>query len=68
MGWIVAIVALSLVMTVMTIAELRQPVRASTVQLPELTVADRVIALFVVGTFSIATVNGLIMIAAKALP
>jgi len=37
MGWIVAILALTLVMVVMTIAELRHSVRASTIELPELT-------------------------------
>jgi hypothetical protein len=68
MGWIIAIVALSLVMAVMTIAELRRPVRASTVQLPELTVADRVITVFVLGTFTLAIANGLIVVAAKGLP
>jgi hypothetical protein len=68
MGWIIAIVALSLVMTVMTVAELRRPVRASTVQLPALSAADRIIALFVLGTFSVAVINGLIMVAAKTLP
>ena len=68
MGWIIAIVALSLVMAVLTIAELRRPVRASAVQLPELTFADRAIALFVLGTFALAIVNGLVLIAAKTLP
>jgi len=68
MGWIIAIVALSLVMTVMTIAELRRPVRASTIQLPELTLADRLISLFVLGTFTLAIANGLILVAAKGLP
>ena len=68
MGWIVAIVALSVVMIVMTIAELRRPVRASTVQLPELTLADRAIAVFVLGTFTIAIANGLFLVAANTLP
>ena len=68
MGWIIAIVALSLVMAVMTIAELRRPVAASTVQLPELTLADRLIGLFVLGTFMVAIANGLILVAAKGLP
>ena len=68
MGWIIAIVALSLVMTVMTVAELRRPVRTSTVRLPELALADRTIALFALGMFTIAIVNGLIMVAAKTLP
>ena len=68
MGWTIAIVALSLVMTVMTIAELRRPVAASTIQLPELTLADRLIGLFVLGTFTVAIANGLILVAAKGLP
>ena len=68
MGWIIAIVALSLVMAVMTVAELRRPVSASTVQLPELTLADRVITVFMLGTFTLAIVNGLILVAANALP
>ncbi len=68
MGWIVAILALSLVMAVMTVAELRRPVSTSTVQLPELTLADRVITVFMLGTFTLAIVNGLILVAAKALP
>ena len=68
MGWTIAIVALSLVMAVMTIAELRRPVAASTVQLPELTLADRLIGLFVLGTFTVAIANGLILVAAKGLP
>ena len=68
MGWIIAIVALSVVMAVMTVAELRHPVSASTVQLPELTWADRVITVFMLGTFTLAIVNGLILVAANALP
>ena len=68
MGWIIAIVTLSFVMTVMTIAELRRPVAASTVQLPELTLADRLIGLLVLGTFTVAIANGLILVAAKGLP
>jgi hypothetical protein len=68
MGWIIAIVALSLVMAVMTVAELRRSVSVTTVQLPELTWADRVISLFVLGTFTVAIANGLILVAAKGLP
>jgi len=68
MGWIIAIVALSLVMTVMTVAELRRPVSTSSVQLPELTIADRVITVFVLGSFTLAIVNGLFVVATKALP
>jgi hypothetical protein len=68
MGWIIAILALSVFIAVMTIAELRRPVAASTLQLPELTLADRVIGLFVLGTFTVAIANGLILVAAKGLP
>jgi hypothetical protein len=75
MAWIVAILALSLVMTVltgvmavMTIAELRRPVSADAVQLPELTVADRAIIVFALGMFTLAIANGLILVAAKGLP
>jgi hypothetical protein len=67
MGWTIGIVALSLVMTVLTVAELRQPVK-TTLSLPALTLADRVIGIFVVVTFAVAFVNGLILVAAKILP
>jgi hypothetical protein len=67
MGWIVAILALSLVMAVMTIAELRRPASAA-IELPALNLADRVIALFALGTFTLAIANGLILVAAKGLP
>jgi hypothetical protein len=67
MGWTIGMVALSLVMTVLTIAELRQPTKA-TLSLPALTLGDRVIGIFVVVTFSVAFVNGLILVAAKILP
>jgi len=52
----------------MTIAELRRPVAASTIELPALTIADRLIALFALGTFTVAIANGLILVAAKGLP
>jgi hypothetical protein len=60
MGWIFAIVALGLVMTALTLAEVRQPVRA-------MTVGERIIVAFVVGT-CIAIVSGLILLAADTLP
>jgi hypothetical protein len=65
---IIAILSLGLLMTVMTIVALRCAVRASTVELPELAVADRAIVLFALGTFTLAIVNGLIVVAAKGLP
>jgi hypothetical protein len=51
-----------------TIAELRKPVCATTIELPALGLADRVIALFALGTFTVAIVNGLILVAANSLP
>jgi type II secretory pathway component PulJ len=68
MGRIIAILSLGLLMTVMTIVALRRAVRASTVELPELAVADRAIVLFALGLFTLAIVNGAILVAAKGLP
>jgi hypothetical protein len=67
MGWIIGLVALSLVMTLLTIVELRQPVQ-TTLSVPALTLGDRVIGAFVVVTFSVAFINGLILLAFKILP
>jgi hypothetical protein len=71
---IVAILALSLAMTVMTgvmavmtIAELRRPANTSLVQLPKLTVADRATIVFALAMFTLAIANGLILVAAKTL-
>lgn len=68
MGWTIGIVALSLAMTVLTVAELRQPAKtyASNVTAPSL--ADRVIGVFVVLTFGIAFLNGLMLLAANVWP
>jgi hypothetical protein len=68
MACIIAIVALSLVMTVLTIAELRRPVGTSRVQLPELTFVDQAATLFALGMFAIAIIDGLILVAAEGLP
>jgi hypothetical protein len=54
-------------MTALTLAELRQPVRANAIKLPDFTVGDRVIAAFVLVTFALALVNGLLL-AINALP
>jgi hypothetical protein len=67
MGWIIGIVALSLAMTALTVAELRQPAK-TTLSLPALSFGDRVIGIFVVVTFTVAFVNGLILVAAHILP
>ena len=68
MGWIMVIVALSLVMTVLTIRELRRSVSATAAKISNVTLADYVIAAFVLGTFTLAIINGLMLVAAKALP
>jgi len=57
MTWIIALVALSLVMGVLAIAEFRQPIGASAFKLP-----DRV---FVIATFTIAFIYSLALLAAK---
>ena len=61
MGWIFAVVALGLVMTVLVAAELRRPAKA-------MTVGDRVIAVFVLSTCTLAIVSGLVLLAAQTLP
>jgi len=75
MGWSVAVLALSLVMTVMTgvmavmtISDLRRPVSTNAVQLPDLRFADRAMVVFALGMFTAAIANGLILVAAKGLP
>ena len=67
MGRIIAIVVLSLATTVVTVAELGQPVKANTLRLPALSIGDRVIAGFVVVTFAVAFVNGVMLLADKIL-
>jgi hypothetical protein len=68
MGWIIGIVALSLTMTVLTIAELRQAARTNALSVPVSSLGDRVIGIFVVVTSAVAFVDGLILVAAKMLP
>jgi hypothetical protein len=68
MAWTIGILVLALVLTALTLAELRQPVQTNALKLPELTFGDRIIAVFVGVTFSVAFVNGLILLAAKTLP
>jgi hypothetical protein len=67
MAWIIAILALGLLMTALTVMELRQPVRASVIKFRNFTVADRVITVFVIGTFTVAFVSGLIVLASTVL-
>ena len=60
MGWMFVVVA-CLVMAALTLAELRQPVRA-------MTIGDRVIVVFVLSTCILAIVSGLVLLAAQTLP
>ena len=59
MSWIIAIVVISLVLAVLTIAELRQPVRANVLRMPD--------QIFAAITFSIIFIYGLVLAAAKIL-
>ena len=68
MGWIIGIVALSLTMTVLTIAELRQATKTNALSVPAPSLGDRVIGTFVVVTSTVALVSGLTLLAAKVLP
>ena len=57
MSWIIAIVAISLVLGILTIAELRQPVKANVLRMPD--------QIFAVLTFSAIFIYGLVLLAAK---
>jgi len=57
MTWTIVVVAFSLLMTLLAIAELRQPVTKNALRL-----FDR---LFVVSTFMVAFIYGLTLLAAK---
>jgi hypothetical protein len=59
MSWIIAIVAVGLVMGVLTIAELRQPIKANVLRMPD--------QIFAVLTFSAIFIYGLVLLAAKIL-
>ena len=59
MSWIIAVVVISLVLAVLTIAELRQPVKANVLRMPD--------QIFAVLTFSAIFIYGLVLLAAKIL-
>ena len=67
MAWIIAFVALTLVLTALALAEFRQPVKASALKLPDLNVGDRVIAAFVIVTFAVAFVSEATLLTVKML-
>jgi hypothetical protein len=62
MGWTTAVVAVGLVMIVLTVAEIRQPVRGNAIKLTDLSVGDHVIAAFVLFTSTIALIYGLMLL------
>lgn len=59
MSWIIGVVIVSLVMAVLTIAELRQPIKANVLRMPD--------QIFAAVTFSIIFIYGLVLVAAKIL-
>jgi len=59
MSWIIEVIVISLVMGVLTIAELWQPVRANVLRMPD--------QIFAAVTFSIIFIYGLVLVAAKIL-
>jgi len=59
MSWIIAIVAVGLVMAILTIAELWQPVKANVLRMPD--------QIFAAVTFSVIFIYGLVLVAAKIL-
>jgi hypothetical protein len=67
MGWLMSFVVLSLAMAVLTIAALRQSIKTSAFTLPALNAGDRLISVFVVSTFTVASIYGLTLLAAKVL-
>jgi len=60
-------VVLSLGMAVLTIPSLRQSTKRSAFTLPALSAGDRLISVFVVSTFTVASIYGLTLLAAKVL-
>jgi hypothetical protein len=68
MGWLMSFVALSLSMAVLTIATLRQSIKTSAFTLPARNAGDRLITVFAASTFTVASIYGLTLLAAKVLP
>lgn len=67
MGWLMSFVGLSLAMAVLTIATLGQSIKTRALIFPALSAGDRLITLFVVSTFTVASIYGLTLLAAKVL-
>ena len=67
MGWLMSFVVLSVSMAVLTIATLRQSMKTSAFALPALNLGDRLIAIFSASAFTVASIYGLTLLAAKVL-
>ncbi len=67
MGWLMSFVVLSSTMALLTIPALRQSIKTSASALPALRAGDRLITVFVVSTFTVASIYGLTLLAAKVL-
>ena len=67
MGWLTCFVALTAAMTVLTIPALRPSIKANAFTWPALRVGDRLITVFVICTCAVASIYGLVLLAAKVL-
>ena len=67
MGWLMSFVVLSLTMAALTIVALPKSIKTAALTLPALSAGDRLISVFVVSTFTIASIYGLTLLAAKLL-
>ena len=67
MGWLMSFVALSLAMAVLTIAALRQSIKTRALAMPALNAGDRLVTVFAASTFTVASIYGLTLLAAKVL-
>jgi len=68
MGWLMCFFVLNLAIASVTISALRQSVKTNAFTLPALNAGDRLISVFVVSTFTVASIYGLASLAAKVLP
>lgn len=68
MSWFVFFVAFSLATALLAMAALRRSVKTSAFTLPVLNAGDRLISVFVVSTFTVASLYGLSLLATKLLP
>jgi len=67
MGWLMGFFFVSAAMAVLTIPALRPSIKTSPFTLPALKAGDRLITVFVIGTFTVASLYGLTLLAAKIL-